>query len=31
MSAELENYVAAMVEQACATADIPLPAWTARA
>ncbi len=29
MSAQLENYVAAMVEQACANADIPLPAWTA--
>ena len=28
MRPELENYVAAMVEQACARADIPPPAWT---
>ena len=28
MSRELENYVAAMVEQACANAGIPPPAWT---
>ena len=29
MSAPLENYVAAMVEQACAGAGIAVPAWTA--
>ena len=28
MSPELENYVAAMVEQACAKAGIAPPAWT---
>lgn len=28
MSPELENYVAAMVEQACVKAGIPPPAWT---
>ena len=27
MSPELENYVSAMVEQACANAGIPAPAW----
>lgn len=28
MSPDLENYVAAMVEQACANARIPAPPWT---
>ena len=28
LSRELENYVAAMVEHACAHADIPIPRWT---
>ena len=28
LSPELENYVSAMVEQACANALIPAPAWT---